>query len=301
VKLSGKVAIVAGGGQGIGEGIVHCLAEEGADIAVFDINSDTAKKMAEQVKAVGRKALPVTADLTDVAQVNRAVKQTVDFFGKIDILVNDVGGVSVETGQMMEEYRKSVGDQSLPQFMYSSPEVWDRYYQLNLKSHVMLSQAVTPYFIKQRSGKIVNISSTSGRIADPTQMHYASMKAADISITWTLARALARYNITVNCVCPGFVYTPLWARGAVDRLEELREAKKKGGNLPPPFNRITDADLEGMTPKDFWLNYIVIPNTPNGREQTPEDMGRAVAFFVSEEAKNITGQVLHVDGGFVMR
>ena len=301
MRLEGKVAIVVGGGQGIGEGIVKCLAEEGADTAVFDINADTAKKMTDQVKAMGRKALAVVADVTDVKQVNKSVKQTVDFFGKIDILVNVVGGASVETGRLMVEYKKTFSDQSLPGFMYDSPEIWDRYYELNLKTHVMLCQAVTPYFIKQRSGKIVNISSTSGRIADPSQMHYASMKAADISITWTLARALARYNITVNCVCPGFVYTPLWNRGAIGRLAELREAKKKGVNLPPPFNRITDEELERLTPQDFWRNFIVIPNTPNGREQTPEDMGKAVAFFVSEDAKNITGQVLHVDGGFVMR
>jgi len=300
LKLQGKVAIVAGGGQGIGEGIVKCLAEEGADVAVFDINPNTANSMAAQDKKLGRKALPVVADLTVKAQVDGAVKKTVDFFGKIDILVNDVGGVSVETGEMMRQYKSTFADQTLPGFMYDSPEVWDRYFALNLKSHVMLCQAVTPYFIKQRSGKIVNISSTSGRIADPSQMHYASMKAGDISITWTLARALARFNITVNCICPGFVYTPLWDRGAIARLEEMREAKKKG-TLPLPFSRITDEELASLTPREFWLRYIVIPNTPNGRDQTPEDMGKAVAFFVSEDARNITGQVLHVDGGFVMR
>ena len=165
----------------------------------------------------------------------------------------------------------------------------------------MLSQAVTPYFMAQRSGKIVNISSTSGRIADPTQMHYASMKAADISITWTLAKSLAPYNINVNCICPGFVYTPLWARGATGLLNRLREVAQKEGSLPPPWSGLTPAELQALTPKEAWLKYIVLPNTPNGREQTPEDMGRAVVFFVSEDAKNITGQVLHVDGGFVMR
>ncbi len=166
---------------------------------------------------------------------------------------------------------------------------------------MILSHAVTPYFIKQKSGKIVNISSDAGRLPDTTQMPYGAMKAADISITWSLARALAPHNVTVNCICPGFVYTPLWARGAIARLTALREAKRKGENLPPPFSRLSTADLESLTPEDFWLKYIVIPNTPNGRAQTPEDMGKAVVFFVSEDAKNVTGQVLHVDGGFVMR
>jgi len=302
MKLQGQVAIVAGGGQGIGEGIVKCLAEEGANIAVVDINGDSANKVVDGVKAMGRKALPITADLTDEKQVNSAVKDTVDFFGKVDILVNNVGGVSEDTGQAMAEYAASQGDIGvIAPFMRFSPEIWDRYYELNLKSHVMLSHAVTPYFIKQRSGKIVNISSVAGRLAGPDQMPYNAMKAGDISVTWSLARSLAPFNVTVNCVCPGFVYTPLWARGATARLTALREAKKKGENLPPAFSRLSAADLESLTPEDFWLKYIVIPNTPNGRAQTPEDMGKAVVFFVSEDAKNVTGQVLHVDGGFVMR
>jgi meso-butanediol dehydrogenase/(S,S)-butanediol dehydrogenase/diacetyl reductase len=306
MRLQGKVAIIAGGGQGIGEGIVKCLAEEGADIAILDINPTTGKKIANQVKALGRKALSVVADATEEKEVNKAVKDIVDHFGKIDILVNNVGGVSEATAEQMAEYAASLGEiGNIVPYLRFGPDTWDKYYQLNLKSHVMLSHAVTPYFIEQRYGKIVNISSTSGRIADPSQMPYAAMKAADISITWTMARTLAPFNITVNCVCPGFVYTPLWDRGATNYLNQTREAvrmaKAQSGKLPARFERFDDVDLENMTPREYWLKFIVIPNTPNGREQTPEDMGRAVAFFVSDDAKNITGQVLHVDGGFVMR
>ena len=310
MKLQGQVAIVAGGGQGIGEGIVRCLAEEGADIAVVDINGDIAREVAKQISKMGLKALPVTADLTKEEQVNKAVKDTVDLFGKVDILVSNVGGVSVETGQKIVEYTASleaVKDFAQPpRYTRFSPEIWDDFYELNLKSHVMLSHAVTPYFIKQRSGKIVNISSIAGRMPDPGQMPYSAMKAADISITWSLARALAPYNITVNCVCPGFVYTPLWERGAIAYLtmarEAARAAKKKGEKLPAfPSLNLEDVDLESMTPREFWLKYIVLPNTPNGREQTPEDIGKAVLFFVSDDARNVTGQVLHVDGGMVMR
>ena len=302
MKLEGKVAIVAGGGQGIGEGIVKCLAEEGADIAVVDINGDIARKAADDVKSMGRRALPVIADLTDDEQADKSVQDAVDFFGKIDILVNSVGGTSEETGQLMAEYAASLGDvATLPPYMRYSSEVWDRYYQLNLKTHVMMSHAVTPHFMKQQSGKIVNISSDAGRMASPDQMPYAAMKAGDISITWSLARALAPYNVTVNCVCPGFVYTPLWARGATGRLEAVRNAKAQGQELPERFRRYADEDVEGLTPYEFWLKYIVIPATPLGQEQTAEDMGKAVLFFVSEDAKNVTGQVLHVDGGLVMR
>jgi len=302
MKLQGQVAIVAGGGQGIGAGIVRCLAEEGADIAVVDINGDIAKQMTEQVKKMGRKALPVIADLTKEEQVNKTVKDTIKFFGKVDILVNSVGGVSAETIMKMMERATSLEEVAeSPQYLQFTPDIWDRYYELNLKSHVMLSYVVTPYFIKQRSGKIVNISSDAGRMPDTGQMPYGAMKAGDISITWSLARALAPYNVTVNCICPGFIYTPLWERGATVYLtmaqETVRAAKERGEKIP----RYEGLDLESMTPREFWLKYIVLPVTPNGREQTPEDIGKAVAFFVSEDAKNVTGQVLHVNGGTVMR
>jgi meso-butanediol dehydrogenase/(S,S)-butanediol dehydrogenase/diacetyl reductase len=298
MKLEDKTAIIAGGGQGIGEGIVKCLAEEGANVAVVDINGDNANKVADEVKAVGRKALAITADLTNDDEVTRAVKGTVDFFGKIDILVNCVGGVSRETMELMIANRMAAGDEPLPEFMSFDSEVWDRYYRLNLKSHVMLSHAVTPHFMKQKSGKIVNISSDAGRLADAGQMPYGAMKAGDISITWSMARALAPYNVTVNCICPGFVYTPLWAMGATARLEQARNARAQGRVLPA---YLAAEDIEALTPYEFWLKFIVLPGTPLGREQTPEDMGRAVVFFVSEDAKNVTGQVLHVNGGTVMR
>ena len=164
-----------------------------------------------------------------------------------------------------------------------------------------MSHAVTPHFMKQRSGSIVNISSIAGRSADPNQMPYAAMKAGDISITWSLARALAPYNVTVNCICPGFVFTPLWERGVIARMEAIRRAKAEGLELPPQLRRTQNLDIEGMTPYEFWMKTIVVPATPLGREQSAEDMGKMAVFFVSDDAKNITGQVMHVDGGIIMR
>ena len=303
MKLKGKVAIVAGGGQGIGEGIVKCLAEEGADVAVVDINGDNANKVADEVKSMGGKALPVIANLTDDNQVTKSVRETEDFFGKVDILVNNIGGISLEMSQMQQEQVASFGDEPFPSYMQFNSEVWDKYYQLNLKSHVMMCHAVTPIFMKQKSGKIINISSIAARLGNPDQMPYNAFKAGDISITWSLARALAPYNITVNCVCPGHVFTPLWKRLAIARLEAVRNAKAKGIPLPPPVRRYKpeEIDTEGLTPREFWLKYIITPITPLGREQTAEDMGKTVLFFASEDARNITGQVLHVDGGMIMR
>lgn len=306
MKLEGKVAIVTGGGQGIGEGIVHCLAEEGADVSVVDINADTASKVADEVKSMGRKALPVIADLTSDNEVDRAVQDTLDSLGKVDILVNNVGGVSEEmASELMQEYRTSLGDESLPVYMTFNSELWDRFYRLNLKAHVMVTHAVTPHFIKQRSGKIVNIASIAGRLADPTQMPYAAFKAGVISMTWSVARALAPYNINVNCICPGLIYTPLWDRGATHMYQRIRDFMATGQELPERFRRFVAAakeiDIEKLTPKEFWLRFMVAPNVPLEREQTSEDIGRATAFLVSEDAKNITGQTLNVDGGQVMR
>jgi len=303
MKLKDRVAIVAGGGQGIGEGCVKCLAEEGADIAVVDINGDNAKKIADEVKEMGRKALPIIADLTNDDKAEKTVKEAVGFFGKIDILVNNVGGVSLEMSRMQQEQMASFGGEPVPSYMQFSSEVWDKYYQLNLKSHVMMSHAVTPHFMKQQSGRIVNISSIAARMGGPDQMPYNAFKAGDISITWSLARALAPYNVTVNCVCPGHVFTPLWERGAIAMLEQVRNAKAKGLPLPARVRRYKpeELDTEGLTPHEFWLKYMIAPMTPLGRDQTAEDMGKAVLFFASDDARNISGQVIHVDGGVVMR
>ena len=301
MKLTGKVALVAGGGQGIGEGIARCLAEEGADVAISDINIESTEKVADSAQEMGRRALAIHADLTDDHEAERTVQETVDFFGRIDILINNVGGVSEETMRLMMEYSASLGDATLPSYMRFNSEVWDRYYQLNLKTHVMLSHAVTPYLISQKGGSIVNVSSVAGRMPDPDQMPYGAFKAGDISITWSMARALAPYNVRVNCICPGFVYTPLWERGATAILGSLRYALSQGQKLPPQFRPPPGKNMEDMSPNEFWLNYIVKPSTPLGRDQTAEDMGRAAVFLVSEDAKNITGQVLHVDGGMVTR
>jgi len=297
MKLKGKVALIAGGGQGIGEGIALCLAEEGAEVAIVDINPENAKKVAGKTEAMGRKSLAISADLTDDNVAQKTVRDTVDFFSRIDILVNNVGGVNAETMMQVVEHRTTLEDETLPEFMFFNSKVWDQYYKLNLKTHVLLSQAVTPHFIKQRSGKIINISSVSGRLSEPGHMPYGSMKAADISLTWSLARALAPYNINVNCICPGHVYTPLWEMGAAARHAMMQEAKAKGQEFPEDVAK----DIDTLSPRELWLKYTVLPGTPLGREQTAEDMGRAVVFLVSEDAKNITGQALHVDGGLAMR
>lgn len=303
MKLQGRVALVAGGGQGIGEGCVRCMAEEGADVAVVDLNGDNAKKIADEVGKMGRRALAITADLTKEEEANRSIQETIDAFGKMDILVNNVGGVSQEMASMQMEQMASFGDEPMPSHMQFSSEVWDKYYELNLKTHVMMSNAATPHFMKQKSGRVINISSIAARMGGPDQMPYNAFKAGDVSITWSLARALAPYDVTVNCICPGHVFTPLWERGAIAMLEGVRRAKEEGGPMPARFRGYPPErlDIEGMTPYEFWLRYMIAPMTPLRRDQSIEDMGRAAVFFASDDARNITGQVLHVDGGVTMR
>jgi NAD(P)-dependent dehydrogenase (short-subunit alcohol dehydrogenase family) len=301
MRLKDKVALIAGGAQGIGEGIVLCLAEEGADVIVCDINVDSAGKVAEVCRKMGRKAETVGADLTKSEEVERAIREALEVFGRIDILVNCVGGQSQETTEIVRESYVALGDANLPQFLAYGPELWDRFYALNLKSHAMLCNAIVPHLIKQGSGNIINVASISGRLPDPMLAPYAACKAGDISLTWTLARALAPYNIRVNCICPGLVYTPLWERGATAILQSLRDALSRGETPQGLLGLIPPDDVANLSPKEFWLRYLVLPSTPLLREQTPEDMGRAVAFLVSDDAKNITGQILHIDGGQVTR
>ena len=269
MKLQGKVAIVTGGGQGLGEGIVRCLAEEGADVVIADINENAANKTAGEVRSLGAKALPLVVDLTDSTQISKMVQDTMDAFGKIDILVNNVGGST----------RASLERASL-QYTDSKDVECDQMYMLNFKIHTMVSRAVIPHFIAQRSGKILNIASIAGKGASTSHPFYGAMKAGILSLTKTLARELGEYNINVNAVCPGLIYTPAnWAQFAAHHVEVLNLEKE-------------------LSPREYFLKAV--SNSPLKREQTPEDIGRAVAFLVSEDAKNITGQSLNVDGGLVM-
>ena len=256
MKLEGKVAIVTGGGQGIGQGIVHCLAEEGADVAVVDMNRGTARKVADEVKALGRKSLAIEADVTDSKQIARLVQETIDTFGKIDILVNVVGPWG-DIGQVKASLI----------FLDMTEEEWDVNYELTFKTQVFMSQAVAPYFIKQKSGKIINIGSVNSNNRIGTRVGANStMKMAALHFTKELAAELAGDNINVNTVVPGNVFTPRVERNTLKESFEKRLASL----------------------------------TPLKRSQTPEDIGRAVAFLASEGAKQITGQTLLVDGGRVM-
>jgi NAD(P)-dependent dehydrogenase (short-subunit alcohol dehydrogenase family) len=280
MKLKGKVAAVTGGGAGIGEGIVKCLAEEGADVAIIDISRDNAEKVSADVKAAGRKSITIIANVTEKDQADYALKRILDTFGRVDILVINVGG---ESKYYYEE----------PGVDYSEEKEWDDTIRLNLRATMLMTRTVAPLFVNQKSGKIVNISSIGGRpmaggppasggmpgreAALSPMTSYGVAKAGVIQFSRLMALQLAPYNINVNCICPGVLYTPLYERSAPRRIQSTPGA-------------------EDLSYREYFDKYVA-SRVPLGREQTPEDIGRAVVFLSSKEAKNITGQSINVDGG----
>lgn len=270
MRLEGKVAIVTGAGVGIGRAIAVCMAKEGADIVVNSLREESCGKVAEEVQSLKRKSLAVPADVTAKEGVAKVVKETLDTFGKIDVLVNNFGA-----------HTESFYTGTSPTFVDQDISEWDDDYEYNLKSQVLMALEVVPHFIDQGHGNIVNISSVAGRSPVPTQMPYGAFKAGSIYFTRTLAVELGKHNINVNCVCPGGIYTRMSERAIQRTLD-------------------TNPKFEGMTPKEFW-NKIVVGRSaaPLKRELVPEDIAHAVVFFASDQAQNITGQSLTVDCGQV--
>jgi meso-butanediol dehydrogenase/(S,S)-butanediol dehydrogenase/diacetyl reductase len=287
LRLRGKVAIVTGAGRGIGRGIALRLAQEGADVVVAEYNPETAQRTAQEIEGLGRRALAYPIDIANVPAIREMVDAVVSHFHHVDILVNNAG--VVQTKPMLD----------------LSEEDWDRVLNVNLRGAFFCLQAVARQMIKQvpeelrvtqkpadlrgikpeevpqaprptqSFGKIVNISSISGRRGRPLSAHYAASKAALISITQSAAMALAPYNINVNAVCPGIVPTPMW-----DEIDRDR------------------ARLFGMKPGEAMSAFI--ETVPLKRAASPEDIASAVAFLCSADADYITGQALNVDGGYEM-
>lgn len=254
-RLSGRVAMVTGAGQGIGQGIALSLARAGVDIVVNDIVASTAEATAEEVSKLGRRSLAVQADASQSTEVNSMVDQAVGQFGTIDILVNNAGIVR-------------------PAFITDlTEEIWDRTLRVNLKSMFLCSKAVAPIMMEQQFGKIVNVSSRSGKRGGLWLTAYCASKFGVIGFTQSLAMDLAPYGITVNAICPGPVYTSLW-----DNV--LREAYAKKQNL----------DIEEV--KDYYISKV-----PLGREVTLEEIGNVVVFLCSDESNYMTGQAINITGG----
>jgi len=264
MRLAGKVAVVTGGGSGIGRGIVLAMAQEGADIAIPDIQVINADKVAAEVKALGRKALAMKTDVTSSVDVKAMVDRVRDSLGKIDIVVNNAG---------------MAAPPGMP-FMNNTEEDWDRAFAVNTKSVFIVCKAVAPHMIERKAGRIVNIASIAGPISAVTMPPYSVAKMGVITLTKVIAKELAPHGVTVNAICPGVLYTEFWQKLAAHI-----------GETNPAF--------KGMSPRQVF-DKRVTDLVPLKREQTPEDIGWAAVFLASDEARNITGVALPVDGGVMI-
>src|SRR5215468_4783501 len=257
MELAGQVAIVTGAGRGVGRATALELARLGADVVVAELDQDGAKRTAGEVAALGRRALAVPTDVTSRADLRGMVDRARAELGRIDILVNNAGIYrAAATLDVTEEH-------------------WDAVLDINAKGVFFASQAVLPAMIAQKSGSIVNLASMAGKIGSRTNLPYNASKAAVISMTKSLALAHAAEGVRVNCVCPGFVETDMWA--AV--------AREQGALL-------------GLTAEEFTRQRA--GTVPLGRMERPEDVANVIGFLVSSKSGYMTGQALSVDGGLVM-
>jgi 3-oxoacyl-[acyl-carrier protein] reductase len=245
-ELANQVAVVTGAGRGIGQAIALKLAAAGADIACVDLKLEFCAETVQKAEAMGRKAWAFAANVSEAASVTAAAEQIIAATGKVDILVNNAG--ITKDGLLM---RMSEAD-------------WDAVLDINLKGTFLFTKAFSRSFLKQQSGRIINIASVVGLMGNAGQCNYGASKAGVIGFTKSAARELASRGITVNAIAPGFIETAMTAKLS----PEARQALMK--------------------------------QIPLGGLGQPEDVAGAVLFLASPAARYITGQVLAVDGGMAM-
>jgi 3-oxoacyl-[acyl-carrier protein] reductase len=246
MSLSGRVAFVTGASQGIGRACALKLATTGATLAAAARNQDKLNELVSEITTAGGQAAAFALDVTDEEQIKSAIKAAIAQFGKIDILVNNAG---ITRDQLVMRMKRAD---------------WDAVLQTNLTSAYLCIQQVTSSMLKQRWGRIINITSVFGQMGQAGQANYAASKAGLIGLTMAVARELGSRNITCNAVAPGFIETPM-----TDVLgDEFKQSAAK--------------------------------QIPLGRVGSPADVASAVAFLASDEASYITGHVLSVNGGMLM-
>jgi 3-oxoacyl-[acyl-carrier protein] reductase len=246
MKFEGRVALVTGASQGIGLACAVSLARQGAAVALAARNQQKLDELAQQISTAGGKAATFVIDVAEEEQIKSGIKSALAHFGKIDILVNNAG---ITRDQLVMRMKRAD---------------WDAVLSTNLTSAYLTIQQVIGSMLRQRWGRIINVSSIFGQTGQAGQANYAASKAGLIGLTMAMAREVASRNITVNAVAPGFIETSMTAA-----LSE-----------------------------EFKQNAVKM--IPLGRVGTPEDVANAVSFLASDEASYITGHVLNVNGGMLM-
>jgi NAD(P)-dependent dehydrogenase (short-subunit alcohol dehydrogenase family) len=281
MNLEGKVSIVSACGRGIGKEVALALAKAGSHVAVNSHSETNTQALVKEIEKLGGRAIGVAGDITQSSAIINMVAQTLEAFGQIDILVNNVGGVSMQ--------KREDKDNPLSQI----EALWDGTYSMSLKAPALMCETVVPHFIERQTGKIINMSSIAGRSGmphidmTPIPFCYHSMKAGLIRYTQLLADQLGQYNINANAICPGIIYTDAW-KGTSETIVK-KHPKFKGQDPREWFVGIG----EGKYRADGMIA------TPMRREQTTDDIAQAVLFLASDAAANITGQALNIDGGMV--
>jgi len=246
-KLDGKTAIVTGASRGIGRAIALQLASEGANVVVnFSGSEQKASQVVEEIQNLGSQAIAVQANISDSDSVQQLMNATQEQFGSIDILVNNAGITRDNLLMRMKE------------------DEWDDVINTNLKGVFLCTKAVTRQMMKQRAGRIINISSIVGVMGNAGQANYVAAKAGVIGLTKTTARELASRNILVNAIAPGFITT----------------------------------EMTETLPED--VKSAMLTQIPLAKLGKPEDIAKAVVFLASDDASYMTGQTLHIDGGMYM-
>ncbi len=267
MRLQSKIAIVTGGARGIGAGIARCLSADGARLALIDIDGADAQATAA---TLGGEAIGLGADVSDERQSRTATEQVVARFGGLDILVNNAGGGGPNA-------LTAIGDP----FTRIDQAGWDDQLATNLRTTFAATKAAIPYLQQRGGGAIVNIASIAGLLPAVAIPAYGAAKAGVIALTRSLALELAKHNIRVNAICPGFLWTRAW--------EMLATLMKM--SVPQYAN---------MEPRAIFEEQVK-RGVPLGREQTPEDIGKLAVFLSCKDGENITGQAISVDGGITLR
>ena len=247
MKLKDKVALVTGAARGIGKAIALTLAQEGASVVIADVDKEGIRQVVQEIEARGRQAKAVKVDVSQRQEVQRLISEAVSTFGKIDILINNAGIIRRGT------------------FVEHNVQEWEKVLSVNLGGTFNCSQEVAPLMIKQRGGKIINITSIAGKVGDlASAPSYGASKGAMNTFTFSLARELAPYGINVNAIAPHAIETEMSAEWSDEKRRQIVES------------------------------------IPLKRLGTPEEVAEAVAFLASDGANFITGEVLDVNGGYLM-